>query len=64
MLAIIWCRIFQYAIQKYKDCFVLVWNLVAHIEGGMYAEGFPEMGAGDDIWTYEGRGKSGVEKTT
>jgi hypothetical protein len=27
----------------------------------MYAEGFPEMGAEEDIWAYEGRGKRGVE---
>ena len=41
--------VFQFAIQKYIDqgtqncsfacCFVWVWNLVAHIEGGTYAEG-------------------------
>ena len=41
--------VFQFAIQKFKDydtqiynfvrCFVWVWNLVAHTEGGMQAEG-------------------------
>ena len=41
--------VFQFAIQKFKDedtqnynfavCFVWVWNLVSHIEGGTQAEG-------------------------
>jgi len=49
MLAIIRCRIFfQFAIQKFKDqdirnynfvCFVWVWNVIAHIEGGTQDEG-------------------------
>ena len=46
MLAIFWSRIFvfQFAIQKYKYegmqnynftcCFVRVWNMAAHTEGG------------------------------
>jgi predicted cupin superfamily sugar epimerase len=34
--------------------FVLMWNLVAQNEGGLWAEGFRK----------EARGNSGVEKTT
>jgi hypothetical protein len=31
-------------------CFIWVWNLVTHIEGGMLAEDFLEQGAEEDIW--------------
>jgi hypothetical protein len=41
-----------------------VWNLVAHIPGGTYADGVKEEGAEENIWTYVGRDKRGVEKTS
>jgi hypothetical protein len=35
-----------------------------HFEGGTETEGISEQGAENFIWIYEGRGKTGVEKTT
>ena len=52
--------VFQFVIQKFKDqdiqnynsacCFVWMWNLVAHIEGGTQAEGVWEQGVEEKIW--------------
>ena len=45
-------------------CYVWVYSLTSDIEGGTQAEGVLEQSAGEDIWAEEGRGKTGVEKTT
>jgi hypothetical protein len=48
--------VIQFAIQKdiqnynLACCFVWLWNLVVHIEGGKQAEGFREFDAEEDIW--------------
>ena len=36
---------------NFACCFVWVWNLVAHIEGGTQAEGVGEQGAEENIWS-------------
>ena len=36
---------------NFACCFVLVWNLVADIEGGKEAEGVWEYGVEENIWT-------------
>ena len=41
--------LFHYAV-NFASCFVWFWNLVPHIEGGIYAEGTWEEGAEEDIW--------------
>jgi len=53
------CFVLQFDIQKYKDsniqnynfvsCFIQVWNLVSHIEGGTQAKCIQDYGAEKDI---------------